>query len=81
MKPVLHLLLRGHGTRKHRLMTLLGLLVALEFFENVMFVFSSAHVMGGLAAAPAEFVGAQAAYAVGSLMAIVLQQRLVQRWG
>lgn len=81
MKPVLHLLLRGHATRKHRLMTLLGLLVALEFFENVMFVFSSAHVMGGLAAAPAEFVGAQAAYAVGSLMAIVLQQRLVQRWG
>lgn len=59
-------------------MSLVGLVVALEFFENLMFVFSAAHVMGGLDASPAEFVGAQAGYALGCLLAIVLQQRLSQ---
>lgn len=71
----------GHAQRKQALMTLLGLLTALEFFENTMFVFGAAHIMGGIDAAPEEFVRAQAAYAVGSLVAMVLQQRLAQRFG
>lgn len=73
--------LLGHRERKHWLMSLLGLITGLEFFENVMFVFGAAHVMGGLDAAPGEFVRVQAAYAVGSLLAIVLQQRLSQHLG
>lgn len=60
---------------------ILGLVAALEFFENAMFVFGASHIMGGIDAAPEEFVRAQAAYAVGSLLAIVLQQRLTQRFG
>ena len=71
----------GHSERKHWLMSLLGLITGLEFFENVMFVFGAAHIMGGLDAAPGEFVRVQAAYAVGSLLAIVVQQRLSQRFG
>ena len=67
--------------RKNALMFLLGLVVALEFFENVMFVFGASYIMGGIDAAPEEFVRAQAAYAVGSLSMIVLQQRLSQCFG
>lgn len=73
--------LLGHRERKHWLMSLLGLITGIKFFENVMFVFGAAHVMGGLDAAPGEFVRVQAAYAVGSLLAIVLQQRLSQHLG
>ncbi|HEY0202321.1 MAG TPA: MFS transporter, partial [Burkholderiaceae bacterium] len=80
-----HAYLRGHWLRhterKNLLMNLLGLLTAVEFFENVMFIFGAAHIMGGVDAAPEEFVHAQAAYAVGSLMAMVLQQRLARRFG
>jgi MFS family permease len=67
--------------RKNMLMLLLGLVVSLEFFENVMFVFGASYIMGGIDAAPGEFVRAQAAYAVGNLVAVVLQQRLTQRFG
>jgi predicted MFS family arabinose efflux permease len=66
---------------KNILIFLLGLIVALEFSENAMFVFGASHIMGGIDAAPEEFVRAQAAYAVGSMLSIVLQQRLSQRWG
>jgi len=66
---------------KNVLIFLLGLITALEFFENAMFVFGASHIMGGVDAAPEEFVRAQAAYAVGSLLAIVLQQRLTERFG
>jgi len=62
-------------------MCLLGLITAVEFFENAMFVFGAAHIMGGLDATPAEFVRAQAAYAVGCLMAMVMQQYMAARYG
>jgi len=76
---------RQHGVmraqHKNILIFLLGLIVALEFSENAMFVFGASYIMGGVDAAPEEFVRAQAAYAVGSMISIVLQQRLSQRFG
>ncbi|XAH25058.1 MFS transporter [Xylophilus sp. GW821-FHT01B05] len=67
--------------KKSLLMQLLGLVTAVEFFENLMFVFGSAHIMGGLDAAPREFVRVQAAYAVGSMLMMLAQQRLARRFG
>jgi MFS family permease len=62
-------------------MALLGLLVGIEFFENGMFVFAASHIVGGVDAAPREFAQVQAAYAVGSMMMIVLQQQLARHFG
>jgi MFS family permease len=70
-----------HADRKRLLMALLGLLVGVEFFENGMFVFAASHVVGGVDAAPREFAQVQAAYAVGSLLMIVLQQKLSRHFG
>ena len=67
--------------RNNILIFLLGLITALEFFENAMFVFGASYIMGGIDAAPEEFVRVQAAYAVGSLTTIVLQQRLTMCFG
>jgi MFS family permease len=85
--PLAHLRvgLRRHAMmraqHKNILMFLLGLVTAVEFFENAMFVFGASHIMGGIDAAPEEFVRVQAAYTVGSLVAMVLQQRMAQRFG
>lgn len=64
--------------KQRSLMFLLGLLTALEFFENAMFVFGASHIMGGISAAPREFAQIQAAYAVGSMLMIVNQQWLTR---
>jgi Na+/melibiose symporter-like transporter len=71
----------SRAAHKRGLMVLLGALVGLEFLENGMFVFAASHVVGGIAAAPREFARVQAAYAVGSMMMIVLQQSLSRRFG
>lgn len=70
-----------HVLRKRLLMLLLGTLVGLEFLENGMFVFAASHIVGGIDAAPREFAQVQAAYAVGSMLMIVLQQVLTRRFG
>ncbi|MDR0458456.1 MAG: MFS transporter, partial [Burkholderiaceae bacterium] len=79
MKARRHAFMRAQ--HKNLLIFLLGLLVGLEFFENGMFIFGANYIMGGVDAAPEEFVRAQASYAVGSLITIVLQQRLTMRFG
>lgn len=73
--------LSAHGLRKRLAMHLLGLLTAVEFFENVMFVFASSHILGGVEGAPHDLVAIQASYAAGSLLMIVQQQWLSQRFG
>jgi MFS family permease len=70
-----------HRERQLISMMLLALIVSVEFFENVMFVFSASHIMGGLGADPRSFALAQSAYAVGSLLMIVKQQWLAQNFG
>jgi MFS family permease len=70
-----------HARKKRLLMALLGGLVGLEFMENAMFVFAASHIVGGVDAAPREFAQVQAAYAVGSMLMIVLQQALARRLG
>lgn len=70
-----------HDDRKRLLMALLGLVVGIEFLENGMFVFASSHIVGGIDAAPREFAQVQAAYAVGSMLMIVLQQWLSRHFG
>ena len=70
-----------HAARKRLLMILLGALVGLEFLENGMFVFAASHIVGGIDAAPREFAQVQAAYAVGSMLMIVLQQSFARHFG
>ena len=70
-----------HADRKRLLMLLLGLIVGVEFLENGMFVFAASHVVGGIDAAPREFAQVQAAYAIGSMSMIVLQQWLSRHFG
>ena len=71
----------GHREKQHLLMLLLGGLVSMEFLENGMFVFGSSHILGGIGAAPREFAQVQAAYAVGSMLMIALQQWLSRHFG
>ena len=70
-----------HVRKKRLLMALLGALVGLEFMENAMFVFAASHIVGGIDAAPREFAQVQAAYAVGSMLMIVLQQTFARHLG
>jgi predicted MFS family arabinose efflux permease len=70
-----------HAGRKKLLMYLLGLVAGVEFFEAAMFVFGATYIMGGVDAEPQEFVHAQATYAVGAMIGLLLQQRLVHRFG
>ena len=70
-----------HADRKQLLMLLLGLIVGVEFLENGMFVFAASHIVGGMDAAPREFAQVQAAYAIGSMTLIVLQQWLSRHFG
>jgi hypothetical protein len=71
----------AHALRKRLLLLLPGTLVGLEFLENGMFVFAASHVVGGIDAAPREFAQVQAAYAVGSMLMIVMQQALARHFG
>lgn len=67
--------------KKRLLMILLGLIVGIEFFENGMFVFGASHIVGGVDAGPREFAQVQAAYAIGSMLMIVMQQSLSRHFG
>jgi MFS family permease len=67
--------------RKNLLMYLLGLIAGVEFFESAMFVFGATYIMGGVDAEPQEFVHVQATYAIGAMIGLLLQQRLVHRFG
>jgi len=70
-----------HGQRRSWSMVLLGLIVAVEFFENIVFVFSASHIMGGIDADQRSFAQVQSAYAIGSMLMIVKQQWLANRFG
>ncbi|WP_035056086.1 MFS transporter [Andreprevotia chitinilytica] len=77
----LRLSARIRHEKKRLLMALLGLITAVEFLENLMFVFAASHIVGGIDAAPREFAQVQAAYAIGSMLMIVKQQWLAKRFG
>ena len=70
-----------HREKQLLLMWLLGALVGMEFLENGMFVFASSHILGGIGVAPREFAQVQAAYAVGSMLMIAMQQWLSRHVG
>lgn len=71
----------SHRQRQTLLMMLLALATSVEFLENIMFVFASSHIVGGIDADPRSFALVQAAYAVGSMLMILKQQWLSQRFG
>jgi MFS family permease len=70
-----------HRQRQTLLMMLLALATGVEFLENIMFVFASSHIVGGIDADPRSFALVQAAYAVGSMLMILKQQWLSRRFG
>lgn len=73
--------LLSHRQRQTLVMLLLALATSVEFLENIMFVFASSHIVGGIDADPRSFALVQAAYAVGSMLMILKQQWLAQRFG
>ncbi|MGO4306975.1 MFS transporter [Cupriavidus sp. RAF12] len=73
--------LLSHPQRQTLLMMLLALATGVEFLENIMFVFASSHIVGGINADPRSFALVQAAYAVGSMLMILKQQWLARRFG
>ncbi|WP_192816490.1 MFS transporter [Cupriavidus basilensis] len=73
--------LLSHRQRQTLVMLLLALATSVEFLENIMFVFASSHIVGGVDADPRSFALVQAAYAVGSMLMILKQQWLAQRFG
>lgn len=77
----LHPQLLGHRQRQTLLMLLLALATAVEFLENIMFVFAASHIVGGIDGDPRSFALVQAAYAVGSMLTILKQPWLAQRFG
>ncbi|MBF5004953.1 MFS transporter [Diaphorobacter caeni] len=70
-----------HREKQLLLMWLLGALAGMEFLENGMFVFASSHILGGIGVAPREFAQVQAAYAIGSMLMIAMQQWLSRHFG
>lgn len=72
---------RVRHERKTLLMALLGLLTATEFLEGLMFVFAASYTVRGIGTNARGLAQIQAAYAIGSMLMIVLQQWLSQRWG
>ncbi len=71
----------SHRQRQTLLMMLLALATGVEFLENIMFVFASSHIVGGIGADPRTFAPVQAAYAVGSMLMILKQRWLLRRFG
>ncbi|MFT3811831.1 MAG: MFS transporter [Acidovorax sp.] len=59
----------------------LGLLVALDYFDNGAFSFFASYIAGGLNAPPDELVWATSAYAVASVLGILQQQWWIERVG
>ncbi|WP_354678322.1 MFS transporter, partial [Cupriavidus plantarum] len=70
-----------HRQRQTLLMILLGLATGVEFLENIMFVFASTHIVGGIHADERSFALVQAAYAVGSMLMILKQNWFARRFG
>jgi len=71
----------SHRQRQTLLMMMLALATGVEFLENIMFVFASSHIVGGIDADPRSFALVQAGYAVGSMLMILMQQWLSRRFG
>lgn len=72
---------RAHARKKVWLMWLLPAIVGVEFLESGMFVFAASHIAGGIGAAPREFAWVLAAYAIGSMVMIAMQQWLARHFG
>lgn len=53
--------LLSHRQRQTLVMMLLALATAVEFLENIMFVFASSHIVGGVDADPRGFAWCRAA--------------------
>ncbi|AOY95248.1 MFS transporter [Cupriavidus sp. USMAA2-4] len=73
--------LLSHRQRQTLVMMLLALATAVEFLENIMFVFASSHIVGGVDADPRGFALVQGGYAVGGMLMILKQQWLARRFG
>ncbi|WP_334157873.1 MFS transporter [Oryzomicrobium sp.] len=76
-----HHLAGWHERKKRLLMLLLPAIAGVEFLESGMFVFAASHIAGGVDAAPREFAQVLAAYAIGSMMMIAMQQWLARHFG
>jgi MFS transporter, DHA2 family, multidrug resistance protein len=59
----------------------IALATGLDYFDNAMFSFFTSHIAGGVNASVDELVWSSSAYAVASVLGILQQQWLVERFG
>lgn len=59
----------------------IGLVTAIDYFDNALFAFFASYIAGGVNASPDELVWASSAYALGAVLGILHQHAWVERLG
>jgi MFS family permease len=59
----------------------IGLVTAIDYFDNALFAFFASYIAGGVNASPDELVWASSAYALGAVLGILQQHAWIERLG
>lgn len=59
----------------------IGLVTAIDYFDNALFAFFASYIAGGVNASPDELVWASSAYALGAVLGILHQHAWIERLG
>ncbi len=59
----------------------IGLVTAVDYFDNALFAFFASYIAGGVNASPDELVWASSAYALGAVLGILQQHAWIERLG
>ncbi len=59
----------------------IGLVTAIDYFDNALFAFFANYIAGGVNASPDELVWASSAYALGAVLGILHQHAWIERLG
>jgi MFS family permease len=59
----------------------IGLVTAIDYFDNALFAFFASYIAGGVSASPDELVWASSAYALGAVLGILQQHAWIERLG
>lgn len=72
---------RGSSVAVALLPWAIGLVTAIDYFDNALFAFFASYIAGGVNASPDELVWASSAYALGAVLGILHQHAWVERLG
>ena len=65
---------RGSNAAVALLPWAIGLVTAIDYFDNALFAFFASYIAGGVNASPDELVWASSAYALGAVLGILQQE-------